>query len=99
MTLFRWDENKAASNLHKHGIKFEAAIKVFEDDFVITERDRVIDGEWRWRSIGMVEGLTILLVAHTICESDRDEIIRIISARKATRHESTNYPERARHGK
>ena len=47
-------------------------------------QDREVDGEERWQTTGMVDGLLLLLVAHTIFDEDGDEIVRIISAREAT---------------
>ena len=45
--LFEWDENKAASNYRKHGIKFENAVHVFDDPLRILRQDRVENGEYR----------------------------------------------------
>lgn len=93
MILFEWDNSKAASNFRKHGITFEDATHVFEDEFVVSEQDRIEGGECRWQSIGMVDGLVILLVAHTVRDEGQDEIIRIISARRATRKERIVYEQ------
>jgi len=93
MTLFEWDEAKAESNLRKHGISFKCATKVFDDPFVLAEPERFESGEHRWQSIGMVEGVAILLVAHTVHEEGWDEVIRIISARRATRKECRRYEQ------
>jgi uncharacterized protein len=93
MILFEWDENKAAINRRKHGITFEDATQVFEDEFALMEQDRIEGGERRWRTIGMVAGVVVLLVAHTVREEGQDEIIRIISARRATRKERVRYEQ------
>jgi uncharacterized DUF497 family protein len=93
MTLFEWDEAKAESNLRKHGISFQYATQVFDDPFVLAEPERFEAGEDRWQSIGMVEGVAILLVAHTVHEEGWDEVIRIISARLATRKECRRYEQ------
>lgn len=94
---FDWDPEKAASNLKKHGITFEMAMQVFFDPFVVRHQDRVVDGEERWQSIGLVEGYILLMVAHTTWEEDEYgqfyEVVRIISAREATRHERRRYEE------
>lgn len=82
MILFEWDINKALSNHCKHGITFAVA-----------EQDRIEAGERRWRTIGMLEGVVVLLVAHTVREEGRDEIIRIVSARRATRKERNRYEQ------
>ena len=93
---FTWDEAKNRSNQKKHdGIAFEEAAHVFRDPFRLTRRDRIEGGEERWQTIGVVHGVTVLLVAHTITEEDEDgepvEIIRIISARRATPKERKHY--------
>lgn len=89
---FEWDEAKSKSNLRKHRISFETAVLVFNDPNALTEQDREIDGEARWRTIGMVDGQLILFVAHTV-EEQKEEVVRIISARKATAGERREYEE------
>jgi uncharacterized DUF497 family protein len=91
MLLFRWDETKAASNKRKHGITFDDATHVFEDPYAIFEMDRIVEGEARWQTLGSVDKATLLLVAYTIHEEGQDEIVRIISARRATRTERKRY--------
>jgi uncharacterized DUF497 family protein len=84
---FEWDDAKAAANLTNHGVSFEHARLVFADLFAIGEvDDRENYGEVRFTIVGMVEG-TLIFVAYT----ERDERIRIISARRATRHEQDDY--------
>lgn len=94
-TRFTWDEAKNRSNQKKHdGIAFEEAAYVFRDPFRLTRQDRIEDGEERWQTIGVVHGVTVLLVAHTITEDDDGETIeeiRIISARRATPKERKHY--------
>jgi uncharacterized DUF497 family protein len=65
---FTWDERKNRVNRRKHGISFEAAALVFDDAFHLTRQDREVEGEPRWQTIGMVQGVHVLLVAHTIDE-------------------------------
>jgi hypothetical protein len=91
--LFEWNEEKANSNRRKHGITFEDAMQVFDDPFALAAQDRIEDGELRWQTIGVVEEVLIVLVAHTLREERADEIIRIISARRATRKERTRYEQ------
>jgi uncharacterized DUF497 family protein len=93
MILFEWNDKKAAGNRRKHGITFDDAMKVFDDPFALTEQDRVEGGERRWQIIGMFEGLMILFVAYAVEEEGQDEIIRIISARRASRKERTRYEQ------
>jgi uncharacterized protein len=95
---FEWDRAKAATNVKKHGISFETAARVFADPFVLIEQDRIEGGEQRWQALGSVDGLAILLVAHTVYEDEEDdgqahEVIRIISARKADPRERRRYEE------
>lgn len=101
MMRFTWDDTKNRSNQKKHdGIAFEAAAHVFRDPLRLTRQDRVENGEERWQTIGVVYGVTLLLVAHTITEDDDDgepvEIIRIISARRATPKERKHYEQENR---
>ena len=95
MTLrFTWRPDKAVSNLRKHGVTFESASRVFADPFAFSEQDRIEDGEYRWQTIGLIDGVTILLVAHTVREQrDGTEVMHIISARRAERHERRRYEQ------
>jgi uncharacterized DUF497 family protein len=94
MRHFEWDGHKAKLNLRKHGIAFEVAIHVFDDPLVFVEQDRHIDGEERWQAIGTVGAFTLVVVAHTVRDDDEgNEIIRVISARRAERHERRRYEE------
>lgn len=86
-----WDENKNRKNKGKHGVSFETASLVFEDPLHLSKWDRIENGEERWLTIGQVGDLVILIVAHTYHENDGSESIRIISARKATKHERRRY--------
>jgi uncharacterized protein len=88
---FTWDERKNRANRKKHRISFETAALVFDDPFHISVQDREVDGEARWQTIGMVNGVHVLLVAHTVDEEAG--LIRILSARKATRRERSIYAQ------
>lgn len=88
---FEWDENKAAANYRKHGIRFEYAAKVFKDPNCLTSQDRFENGEYRWQTIGEVDGQQLVLVAHVYRYRDGTEVVRIISARKASRAERKKY--------
>jgi uncharacterized protein len=90
---FEWDEVKARINRKKHGIDFEEAAKVFLDEFALTEIDQFIEGEVRWRTIGMLGESVILVVAHTVQEEETVEIVRIISARRAVPLERRRYEQ------
>ncbi|TAN13181.1 MAG: BrnT family toxin [Burkholderiaceae bacterium] len=87
-----WNDRKAEINYRKHGIRFEEAALVFDDPLAMSHQDRIEGGERRWQTFGMVGGVLLLLVAHTIGETDDGiEVVRIISARRATRQEKRRY--------
>ncbi len=89
-----WDQLKNDANLRAHGIGFKAAAFVFDDPLSATKEDPYPD-EQRWRTIGMV-GTQVVMVVHTWPNFDtetEEEVGRIISARKATRHEREAYEE------
>ena len=98
---FEWDEAKNLSNRRKHGVSFEEASQVFSDPLYVSVQDRVEGGELRWQTLGLVEDLLLLTVAHTVREErgevtnyDRSvDVIRIISARPATRKERRRYED------
>jgi len=89
---FEWDEAKALGNLRKHGVAFDDAVGVFSDPFAVMRQDRIESGELRWQTVGTVGGHLVLLVAHTVDETQDDmTVIRIISARRADRKERQRY--------
>jgi len=84
-----WDDDKARVNIRKHKVPFELAIRVFQDPLHSSVEDDH-ETEERWKTIGQVQN-HILIVIHT---ASTDEVPgRIISARKATRHERRLYEE------
>jgi uncharacterized DUF497 family protein len=92
---FEWDNHKAKSNLHKHGVSFERAATVFLDPnmLVLYDEQHSADEE-RWISVGIDRRGTLLTVCHTFkAESEITALIRIFSARKATIKEITQYRE------
>jgi uncharacterized DUF497 family protein len=90
---FEWDEGKNRTNRAKHRISFETAQLVFEDPHALSVQDRVVEGEERWQTLGMIGGAAVVLVAHVWREEDGDEVIRIISARRASSHQRRIYEE------
>lgn len=84
--VFSWDEAKRRSNLRKHGFDFTDAGKVFEGVTCTAEDQRFDYGERRFVTLGLLQD-TVVVIAHTETRND----IRIISMRKATRHEETLY--------
>ena len=96
MIQLEWDEAKNRANQLKHGVSFEIAALVFDDPFALMHQDRVVDVEYRWQAIGLVAEQVVLVVAHTVRESDEgSETIRVISARKALKIERKRYEEQA----
>jgi uncharacterized protein len=93
MIRFEWHEAKSRSNKKKHGIDFETARLVLDDPHCISFVERVSDGEERWHAIGSIENIIVIVVVHTYREEVSDEVIRIISARRATRHEKGLYAQ------
>ena len=87
MIVFEWDEKKAAANFRKHGVSFEEAKTAFSDEHarLISDPDHSED-EDRFVLLGYGHGQTLLVVCH--CYRAADRIIRIISARRATRREA-----------
>jgi len=88
---FEWDEAKSRANRRKHGVGFETAALVFDDPKHVSIQDRHVEDEERWQTLGRVGLFVVLLVAHTYRDDDGDEVVRIISARKATAHERKVY--------
>lgn len=91
---FEWDEGKNESNQRKHGISFETAVLVFEDPNRLLFVERIEEAEERWHAIGSVRGSYLfLVVVHSYAEEEAEAVVRIISARRATRHERKLYAE------
>lgn len=90
MIQFEWDKAKAALNIEKHGVTFEEAQSVFYDELAVQFFDEEHSSEEeRFLLLGMSANARLLLVCH--CEREQGNIIRIISARKATKREVTFY--------
>ena len=90
MYYFDWDESKNRINLDKHGITFEEASTVFFDDraLLFDDPEHSLD-EDRFLLLGMSENAKVCIVCH--CYRESDTVIRIISARQATRKEEQRY--------
>ena len=88
---FEWDKAKALKNIEKHGISFEEASSVFYDDFAVQFYDVEHSEleEDRFLILGISNSSRLLMVCH--CEKESGEILRIISARKATKNEQKFY--------
>ena len=84
---FEWDPDKASFNERKHGVAFPFAARVFLDESRLEWTDtRRQYGEPRWITVGLIEGFEIVVAFTT-----RGDTIRLISARKADRHEREDY--------
>jgi len=96
---YEWDERKNRLNLKKHGVSFEVAALALEDQNCLVRPDRIDDtGEQRWHAIGAAQlsaGMrAVLFVVHVYREEiDGKEIVRIISARRADKHDVERYQE------
>ena len=90
MIKFEWDPGKAVANLKKHQVSFEEAKSVFFDEFAVQFFDEEHSStEERFLMLGYSSEARLLIVCH--CERDQGHVIRIISARKATKRESAFY--------
>ena len=89
---YQWDSEKAASNLKKHGIDFADAVGVLEDEWALTMKSQYIKGEQRFATVGVDFFGRVLVVVYTY----RNDDIRIISARKATKRERSIYEQKRR---
>ena len=93
MIVFEWDPEKNEINIRKHKISFEEASTVFYDEeaIVFDDPDHSDESEERFIIMGVSNKANMLMVCH--CCRNRDRIIRIISARKATKSEEKDYIE------
>ncbi|GJM43435.1 MAG: hypothetical protein DHS20C21_02770 [Gemmatimonadota bacterium] len=90
---FEWDKRKAAANLRKHGVSFAEAESVFSDERALLLEDPAhSSSEDRFVLLGLSATLRTLVVCH--CYRQGDGVIRVISARKATRAEQRQYSRR-----
>ena len=95
MIVFKWDENKNNINVQKHGVTFKEALTVFYDEDALLVNDEAHSAkEERFVLIGLSNQGRILVVCHAYYEEE--EIIRIISSRKATKNETLQYLRKKR---
>ncbi len=87
---FEWDNQKAATNLRKHGIAFENACEVFFDPFLRMMNPENLNGQIREAIVGLTMNWNLLYVVYTMRKGD---IFRIVSARSVTKHERRSYEE------
>jgi uncharacterized DUF497 family protein len=84
---FEWDDSKSAANINKHGIDFRDAIDMFNHPMLIAIDERFMYGEELWTAIGLMREM----VGVVVYTERRESVVRIISARKATRKEVKLY--------
>ena len=91
---FEWNTDKARRNVQKHGVSFSEALSVFKDVLSLTYSDTDHSAEEdRFLIIGLSSSENVLVISHTY----RNDVVRIISARKATKKERYFYDNEARH--
>jgi len=90
---FEWDEDKNRENNKRHDISFEEAREVFDDPFHISIMDRRFDYfEERWITVGSSKSKRVIVIGHLyFLKEDGEEVIRIITARKAAKKEREQY--------
>lgn len=86
---FEWDDSKNAANIGKHGIDFRDAVDIFNHPMLAAIDERFSYGEERWVAIGLMRQL----IGVVVYKERREDVVRIISARKATRREVKLYEQ------
>ena len=89
---FEWDDTKNRANISKHGVSFETAQRIFAGPHLTRPDTRRNYGEDRYISVGEVDGMAVVVVAHT----EREGRTRLISARPASRRERQDWHEHIR---
>ena len=93
---FEWDPNKEVINTRKHGVTFEQAAYVFADPYALSKYDEEhSEEEDRWLLLGKAMNDAMLVVVHTFKKQGNVEVVRIISARRATKNEIKEYQSRS----
>jgi uncharacterized DUF497 family protein len=90
---FEWDEAKALLNLRKHGVAFEDAIELFDDPRNFSQPAKIVGGEERHKTTGQADAYAVLTIVHVVRETAAGTIMRIISARPASRRERRTYEQ------
>jgi len=89
---FEWENKKNRENINKHGVSFEQAQEVFHDPLHLSKLDKRFGYlEERWITVGLTSNGEIVVVANLFFDSEGEEVIRIISARRATSRERKQY--------
>lgn len=93
MLKFDWHAEKAYQNKLKHGVSFELASRVWDDPHHKILPENTYAGEERWLAVGRIGLIAIVVVVHTYRTQKGEDVVRIISARKATPHERKSYEQ------
>ena len=89
---FEWDPGKSQSNVVKHGVSFEEAVEVFDDPLHLSILDNRFEYfEERWITVGQSAKRRLLVVVNLFFDRDLEEVVRIVSAREATKNEQRHY--------
>ena len=93
---FSWASNKNRENIKKHGLSFQEAVPVFLDPFLIIRHDEAHSTmeETRWKGIGVINNELLLVIIFT---EEKENVVRLISAREASKKEKEDYRENIRH--
>lgn len=87
---YEWDDNKNRANLSKHGVSFEIASLVFDDPVHLSIQDRHEGDEERWKTLGLVNGVVVLIVAHTYREDNTGKRCFVLSLHVKQQHTRGN---------
>jgi uncharacterized DUF497 family protein len=88
---FEWDRTKAEQNLRKHGVAFEDAVDLFDDPRHLTQEGKIVGGELRFKTTGHADASALLTIIHVLRKTTDGPVMRIISARPASRRERRSY--------
>ena len=95
-TTFSWSKEKNRENIKKHGLSFQEAVLVFLDPYLIIRHDEAHStmDETRWKGFGVLNNDLLLAI---IFSEEKENVVRLISAREATKKEKEDYSENIRH--
>ncbi len=90
---FEWDVEKARANWLKHGVTFDLATSIWNDPHLQIVLDSVVDGEERWWAVGYGAISGLLIAVHVYPDPTDESRVRLISARRASKHEQRRYQD------
>ena len=94
--IFSWSDDKNRENIKKHGVSFQEAAPIFLDPYLVIRHDKIHSTmrETRWKGIGVLGNDLLLAIIFT---EDKENVVRLVSARKATKKEKEDYSENIRY--